>query len=121
KGSADRVTHACAELLLERGAARDRLTPGVYGGRESEGMSRVERAFALVHEVAPLKDKTRKAGYGGDWAKATAAGVLTEGEAARLAEAMEAVRSAIRVDDFAPGEIALLGSVQPSGEPAWAT
>ncbi|MGH8696335.1 MAG: acyl-CoA dehydrogenase, partial [Burkholderiales bacterium] len=63
KGPPDRTTHRCAALLMERGATRDRLTPGVYPGRSHEGLGRVEHAFALVHEVAPLKRKVRDAGH----------------------------------------------------------
>jgi acyl-CoA dehydrogenase len=108
KGPADRTTHECAELLMERGAVRERLTPGVYLGRSHEGLGRVEHAFALVHEAAPLKRKVRKAGCGNDWAAALAAGAITSSEGARLAEADEAVRAAITVDDFAPHELASL-------------
>ncbi|MGH8695770.1 MAG: acyl-CoA dehydrogenase domain-containing protein, partial [Burkholderiales bacterium] len=99
-------------LLMERGATRDRLTPGVYPGRSHEGLGRVEHAFALVHEVAPLKRKVRDAGHGNDWPGAVAAGVLTPGEAARLAAADEAVRAAITVDDFAPQELAALATIR---------
>jgi acyl-CoA dehydrogenase len=90
-GPTDRVTHACAELLMQRGAARERITDGVFRGCHRDGIERVERAFALAHEVAPLAGKE--------------AGLLTPGEAAQLREAGEAVRAAIRVDDFAAAEL----------------
>jgi acyl-CoA dehydrogenase len=89
-GPTDRVTHACAELLMQRGAARERITDGVFRGCHRDGIERVERAFALAHEAAPLAGKE--------------AGLLTPGEAAQLREAGEAVRAAIRVDDFAAAE-----------------
>lgn len=117
KGAADRTTHRSAELLMTPGATRDRLTPGVYPGRRHDGLGRVEHAFALVHEVSALKRKVRDAGHSHDWPDAVAAGVLTPGEAARLAEADAAVRAAIAVDDFASRELATLAPVR-SGDAA---
>jgi acyl-CoA dehydrogenase len=112
KGAADRTTHRSAELLMTPGATRDRLTPGVFPGRRHEGLGRVEHAFALVHDVSALKRKVRDAGHGNDWPGAVVAGVLTPGEAARLAEADEAVRAAIAVDDFASRELSALAPVR---------
>ena len=100
---------------MEPGAVRDRLTPGVYLGPSHEGLGRVGHAFALVHEVAPPKRKARDAGHGNDWPAAVVAGALTPGEAARLAEADEAVRAAIAVDDFAPRELSTVAPVRTGG------
>ena len=105
---ADQVTRACAELLMQRGEARDRLTFGIYVGLEYDGPGRVEHAFALVDEAAPTLAKARDAGFGDDWAGALAAGVLTGSEAEVLAETDVAVRAALDVDDFAPHELASL-------------
>ena len=91
RGPADRVTHACAELLMRNDATRERITDGVFRGCRRDGIDRVERAFCLAHEVAPLRRK--------------AAGVLTPGEAAQIRAADEAVRAAIQVDDFAADEL----------------
>jgi acyl-CoA dehydrogenase len=100
RGSADRVTQACAALLMRHDAVRERIAAGVFRGCSNDGIDRVERAFALVHEVAPLRRKAADAGYGEDWAAAVAARVLSAGEAASLHAADAAVREAIRVDDF---------------------
>jgi hypothetical protein len=94
------------------GATRDRVTPGVYPGHRHDGLGRVEHAFALVHDVSALKRKVRDAGHGHDWPDAVVAGVLTPGEAARLAEADAAVRAAIAVDDFASRELSAVASVR---------
>jgi hypothetical protein len=61
--------------------------------------------------VSAVKRKVRDAGHGSDWPGAVVAGVLTPGEAARLAAADEAVRAAIAVDDFAAHELARLAPV----------
>jgi hypothetical protein len=62
--------------------------------------------------VSALKRKARDAGYGSDWPGAAVAGVLAPGESARLAEADEAVRAAIAVDDFAPREISAVAPLR---------
>jgi acyl-CoA dehydrogenase len=96
RGPTDAVTHACAELLMQRGGARERIAGGVFGGCETDGIERIERAFTLVHEVAPLMQK--------------AAQQLTAGEAAQVREARQAVHAAIRVDDFAADELFRAGA-----------
>jgi acyl-CoA dehydrogenase len=105
RGPADRVTHACAELLMQPGATRDRLTPGVYIGYGREGLGRLERALVLVHELAPLRRKVRDAGHGDDFASAADAGVITREDSARLRAADEAIRAATAVDDFAANDV----------------
>ncbi|HMC14317.1 MAG TPA: acyl-CoA dehydrogenase, partial [Albitalea sp.] len=102
RGPMDRVTHACAELLMQRNAARERITGGVFLGCRKDGIERVERAFALVHEVAPLLRKS--------------AGLLTPGEAALVREASEAVRAAVHVDDFDADELFRKHPLPPAGE-----
>ena len=100
RGPTDAMTHVCADALMQHGAQRDRLTPGVYPGREDDAVARLERAFELAHEVAPLRRKLREAGYGEDAAAAVTAGLIAAGESARLAEADDAVLAAIVVDSF---------------------
>ena len=102
KGPADRTTHACAELLMQPGATRDRLTPGVFVSRPDEGLGRVEQRSRSYTKWRRSKRKVRAAGYGNDWPGAVVARVLTQGEAARLVETDAAVRAAIAVDDFPP-------------------
>jgi len=101
RGPADRVTHACAELLMQHSATRERITDGVFRGCRRDGIERVERAFVLAHEAAPMVRKAADAGHGDDWAAAAAAGVLTPGEAAQIRAADDAMHAAIQVDDFA--------------------
>jgi acyl-CoA dehydrogenase len=115
RGPSDRTTHGAAELLMAPGGTRDRATPGVYPGRSHEALGRLENAFVLVHEVAPLKRKARDAGHCGDWRGAVVTGVLTQEEAARLAEADETVGAAIAVDDFAAHDLAILPRAPTSG------
>jgi acyl-CoA dehydrogenase len=100
RGPADSVTQACAALLMRYGAVRERIAAGVFRGCTNDGIDRVERAFALMHAVAPLRRKAADAGYGEDWDAAVAARVLSAGEAASLRAAEAAAREAIRVDDF---------------------
>ncbi len=111
-GPGDATTQACAELLMHPGPSRDRLTPGVYPGRGNDSIARLERAFTLVHEVASLKRKLRDAGHGDDRIAAAAAGMITESESARLAEADAAVLAAIVVDSFTPDELLALAPVR---------
>ncbi|HEV8689527.1 MAG TPA: acyl-CoA dehydrogenase [Ideonella sp.] len=105
RGPTDATTHACAELLMQRGDSRERVIAGVFRGGQKDGIERVERAFALVHEVAPLLRKAAGAGHGDDWDAALASGLLTPSEMAQVRAASVAVHAAIRVDDFAAGEL----------------
>jgi acyl-CoA dehydrogenase len=104
-GPSDATTRACAELLLQRGAARDRLTPGVFAGCEGNAITRLEHAFDLAHRVAPLRRRLRDAGFGDDGEAAVAAGVIGEQELALLDEARNAMLAVIAVDSFTPAEL----------------
>jgi acyl-CoA dehydrogenase len=105
RGPADRVTQACAALLMRHDGARERIAADVLRAATNPGIARLERAFALLHEVAPLRRKADDAGHGEDWSAAAAAQVLSAGEAASLRAADAAVRDAVRVDDFDAGEL----------------
>jgi acyl-CoA dehydrogenase len=99
RGPSDKLTVACAEILLEPSAARDRLTSGLFLGRDDEGIARLERAFALVASTSPVRTKLRVAGIT-DWRAARESGLLTAEDSTRF-EAMEAaVHKLIVVDDF---------------------
>jgi acyl-CoA dehydrogenase len=105
RGPRDATTQACAAVLMQRGPVRDRLTAGVYPGRDDDAIRRLERAFELVHGVAHLKRKMRDAGFAEDPSGAVDAGLITEDESARLAAADKAVLAAIAVDSFTREEI----------------
>jgi acyl-CoA dehydrogenase len=104
RGPTDQVTHACAEMLMRRDAARERLIGSVFRGCLNDGIEHVERAFALASEVAPLRRKAAEAGHAEDRAAAVVAGLLTQREAAQIRAAEDAVHAAIRVDDFDAAE-----------------
>lgn len=99
KAPKDRLTQACADLLLEPSATRQRLTSGVYVGDAHTGLGQVESAFAQVVATQALRDKLRahklKAVDEG-----VAQDVLTEAEAQSLQKAQAAVSEAIAVDHF---------------------
>jgi len=101
RGPSDRVKRACAQLLLEPSATRDRLTAGVYLGGGDEGVARLERAFGLVVETQPIHDRLRKLGVR-DWRKAWDQGLLSAPQRSRLEEAERAVAAVVAVDDFDP-------------------
>jgi acyl-CoA dehydrogenase len=99
RGPNDRLTIACAEVLLEPSPARDRLTPGLFLGRDDEGLARLERAFALVAATSPARTRLREAGIS-TWSSGRDQGLLSADEVARFEAMEEAVRKVIVVDDF---------------------
>jgi acyl-CoA dehydrogenase len=103
-GPDDRLIKACAGLLLEPSAARDRLTEGVFLGTDDDGVARLERAFELVVACEPLRKKLKEAGIE-DIAAALEEDVIDDAEAVRLREREAAVRRVVMVDDFAPEEL----------------
>jgi acyl-CoA dehydrogenase len=100
-GPSDRVVHACAQLVLEPSIARDRLTPDLSHVEDDGGLARLEKAFRLVSGAEDVARKMHAARLH-DWKEAVAKGVITQGEAGRIAAAQEAVAKVIEVDDFAP-------------------
>jgi acyl-CoA dehydrogenase len=58
-GPSDDVVHRCAQLILAPGAARDRLTAGLYhaGANDDGPLTRLERAFMLVTANAPIEKR----------------------------------------------------------------
>jgi acyl-CoA dehydrogenase len=99
-GPSDRVVHACAQLVLEPSIARDRLTPDLSHVEDDRGLARLEKAFRLVTCAEDVARKMHAARLH-DWQEAVAKGVITQGEAGRIAAAQEAVAKVIEVDDFA--------------------
>jgi acyl-CoA dehydrogenase len=103
-GPSDRVVHQCAELLLAPSAARDRLTPDLAAVDDDGPVARLEKAFLLVTAAEDASKKLRAAKLR-DRDEAVKKGVITQGEADKLAAAQEAAAKVIEVDDFAPQEL----------------
>jgi acyl-CoA dehydrogenase len=105
RGASDRLTAACAEILLAPSAARDRLTVDLFHGVGDDGLARLERAFALTIAAAPLRERMHKARVR-DIDEARRQGLINEAEVAQLYAAAAAVSAAVAVDDFAPEALA---------------
>ena len=104
RGPSDRLTQACAGLLLAPSATRDRLTAGIFHGTGDNGIARLERAFELTIAAAPLHERMQRA-HVRDIEAARRQNVINDIEAAALRAAAQAVAEAVAVDDFAPEEI----------------
>jgi acyl-CoA dehydrogenase len=104
RGPSDRLTQACAQLLLSPSAARERLTVDIFHSQADDGPSRLERAFALTLAASPLHERMHKVGVR-DVEEARRRNLINDAEAAQLHAAAEAVTAACAVDDFAPEEL----------------
>jgi acyl-CoA dehydrogenase len=105
RGPSDRLTGACASILLEPSAARDRLTVDIFHSQgEHDGIALLERAFRLKIASHDVRERLRKARLR-DIGKARAQGLINDAEVTQLEELAKAVAAAIAVDDFAPGEL----------------
>lgn len=96
-GPSDKEVNAVAALAQRPGATRDRLTRGVYAGKETE-VGRLEAAFAEAERADALEAKLRKAGQ--PLSDAVEAGVLTSDEARDLQRIRGLIREVIQVDAF---------------------
>ena len=105
----DRLTQACARILLTRSEARDRLTSGVYVSDDPEDVTgSVEHALGLVLAAEPIERKLRTGRHRqpwgttyADWVRSLVAdGVVETEEGDALVAAAEATRRVIMVDDF---------------------
>jgi acyl-CoA dehydrogenase len=103
-GPSDKLTQACADILTNPSAARERLTVGLFKARHSEGVALLDRAFQLAVAVQPLRDRMRSA-HVYDIATAEGQRVITSDGAAQLKTAADAAAAVIAVDDFAPEEL----------------
>jgi acyl-CoA dehydrogenase len=110
----DRLGAQVARLLTRPGAARERLTAGIFLPADpSEPMARLERAFRLAVEATPVLEKIRQAERSGALPKgspesqlepALAAGIIDAREAGLVREAAAARLEAIQVDSFSEAE-----------------
>jgi acyl-CoA dehydrogenase len=105
RGPSDRLTRACAELLLSPSATRDRLTADIFRCSDGKGLDRLERAFGLVVATQPARERMRKARVH-EVETARRRHLVSEAEAAELTAAAAAVEAATAVDDFAAEELA---------------
>jgi acyl-CoA dehydrogenase len=106
----DRLGHQVADLLLTPGAARDRLTDGIFIPSDLEDpLGRLEDALAKAIKAEPVEKKIQQAIRDGALKAenpekgveaALQAGVIDEGEADVVRSAAEARKEVIRVDDF---------------------
>jgi acyl-CoA dehydrogenase len=107
RGPSDRVTARCAAIITAPSGARDRLVADLFHPAESEthnGLALLERAFAMVAAVQPIRDRMHAARVR-DIDQALKQHTITADEAAQLKEAADAVAAAVAVDDFAPEEL----------------
>ena len=103
KPPADRLTTKASNAISEPTAARDRLAEGIYVADDTE-LGRLDKAFRLMVELEPVKQKMRKARVR-TAEEAKAAGVISGNEAAAMREALALVREVSMVDDFSAEEL----------------
>ena len=126
----DSRNHECAKIVLEPGAARDRLTSGMYIGKgESDPTGILETAFLATIACEPIDEKLRKAVKKGKIVPRPGAdlGVLAKEKDLITAEEYaqwqrkEALRKhVIKVDDFPQdfGRAEILGKLAQEKAPA---
>ena len=110
-----------ARLLIERSPTRDRLTAGMFIPRdETDAVGAVEAALAAVSDAEVVEQKIRAAERAQQLPAATTPevielalhnGILSRGEAEKLARARQLVERVIKVDDF-PQDFGLWDALQ---------
>jgi acyl-CoA dehydrogenase len=106
-GPSDNIRRRCAAILLEPSGARDRVTADIFPGCRGDSVARLEEAFRLTVETAPLRRKLRQAKRE-SIADGLRHGMLTEHDAERLRAAERAVSDVIAVDDYDPSKLSPL-------------
>ena len=111
----DRLGHEVATLLMQPGAARDRLTSGIYiPADEEEAVGALEAALASMLQCEPLQERLRMARKSGRLtameelsriAEARDKAIITAEQALQLQRDYALRRKVIMVDDFAPEEL----------------
>jgi acyl-CoA dehydrogenase len=106
----DSRNHECARIALEPGAARDRLTAGMfYPKNESDATGRLEAAFLATIACEPIDEKLRKAVKKGKITPrpgielgllAGEAGLISADEYMQWTRKEALRRAVIKVDDF---------------------
>jgi acyl-CoA dehydrogenase len=115
RGPSDHVMQACAAILTEPNAARDRFTVDLYRSKpgQTDGVALLDRAFAAVVAAEPIRARMREA-HIRDVGAAETQGVITTVEAATLQAVAKSVSAAIAVNDFAPEELTSRGAAKPA-------
>jgi acyl-CoA dehydrogenase len=113
----DRLGHKVVKLMMQPGAARDRLTAGMYVPEDPDDpVGALEVALQSAIDCEPLRAKMLVARKEGRIrgralkekdriAEACDAGVITNEEGAMLERDLELQRKVIMVDDFAPEQL----------------
>ena len=112
----DHLGHEIATLLMQPGAARDRLTAGMYLSRdEQDALGALESALSSTLACEPLQAKLEEARKAGKLkamdelariAEARDAGIISAEQSLQLQRDYALRRKVIMVDDFAPAELA---------------
>jgi acyl-CoA dehydrogenase len=114
RGPPDALTQACAAILTQPSPTRERLTVDIYRSADG-GVGRLDRAFALMTAVKPLRDRLRQA-HVHDVAAARQRGLISEAEADQLKAVELAIAEVVAVDDFAPEELSPRRAVPSQGD-----
>ena len=110
----DHLSHRVAALMIKPGAARDRLTAGIYRTNDPADITGcLEDALHKVMFAEPIERRLRHDGLSlpertayADWITALLKqGQVTEQEAEILLAAQLATEKVIAVDDFTPAEL----------------
>src|SRR5882762_7094102 len=105
----DSRNRECAQVLLEPGTARDRLTAGMYVPRGDDATGRLEQAFVAAIACEPIDEKLRKAVTKGKLQPQPGAdigllarekGLISADEYAQWQKKEALRKSVIKVDDF---------------------
>jgi len=116
RGPSDHVTQACAAIITNPCAARERLTVDLFvptktEGDGADGLGLLKRAFEMTVAAQPIRDRMHAARIR-DADKALAQGTITAAEAAQLKSTASAVSAAIAVNDFAAEELTSRGAAK---------
>jgi acyl-CoA dehydrogenase len=124
----DALGARAAAVHRRPGKQRDRLTSGVFVPADPEqALGRLERAFVLLAEAAPVLDRIVKASRAGQLPAgppeslldaALASGLIRGEEAEKVREAAAAREDAIQVDSFSLDEYLGLGQTEPAAATA---
>jgi acyl-CoA dehydrogenase len=111
----DHIGHQIATLLMQPGAARDRLTAGIYiSDDEQDAVGALEAALASTLACEPLQIKLQEARKAGKLnaleellriAEARDQGFISAEQALQLERDYALRRKVIMVDDFAPEQL----------------